>query len=241
LREGAFPRRWELSKRNPTEVFPGVYLVGGPGLTSSSDCLVYALDGQGEVALVDTGVGKSVGRILSNLEEVGLGGKPLGTVILTHCHVDHIGGVRGILQRARPRVVCHRGDLEAIETGEPGKTASSWYGIRLSRVKVDMVLEGEEEKVQVGSADLLCIHTPGHTPGSISILWERPQGRVLFGQDIHGPFMEEFGSDLAQWASSMRKLLALKADVLCEGHFGIFQPAREVERFILEQMRGNGF
>lgn len=230
-----------MSKGKPTEVFPGVYLVGGPGLTSPSDCLVYAVDGRSEVALVDTGAGRNPERLLSNLEEVGLWGKPLGTVILTHCHVDHIGGLKGILERARPRVVCHKGDLEAIQSGDPQKTASSWYGIRLPEVQVDLVLEGAEEEVKVGETLLLCIHTPGHTPGSISLLWEVPQGRVLFGQDIHGPFMREFGSDLTQWASSMRRLLELKADVLCEGHFGIFQPAREVERFILEQLRENGF
>ncbi len=230
-----------MSGRKPREVFPGVYLVGGPELTHPSDCLIYAVDGGKESALVDCGSGKSVGKLMANLERVGLGEKPISTVFLTHCHVDHIGGLGGIVKKLQPLVICHKGDLDAIETGEPEQTASPWYGIRLPKVKVDMVLEGEEEKVQVGSAELLCIHTPGHTPGSISILWDRPQGKVLFGQDIHGPFMEEFGSDLAQWASSMRRLLSLKADVLCEGHFGIFQPAREVERFILEQLRGNGF
>jgi len=39
----------------------------------------------------------------------------------------------------------------------------------------------------------------------------------------------------------MRRLLSLKADVLCEGHFGVFQPAVKVERFILEQVRIQGF
>lgn len=180
-------------------------------------------------------------KLLSNLEKVGLRGKPIGKIFLTHCHVDHIGGLEEILNKAHAKVICHRGDLEAIESGDPEKTASSWYGLRLPKVKVDLVLEGKEEMVQVGGAELLCVHTPGHTPGSISILWERPQGKVLFGQDIHGPFMEEFGSNLAQWASSMKKLLDFKPDVLCEGHFGVFQPAREVERFIREHLKIQGF
>lgn len=230
-----------MSESKPREVFPGVYLVGGPELTDPSDCLIYAVDGGKEVALVDCGAGNAVGKLVANLARVGLVDKPISKVFLTHCHVDHIGGLGEILKRARPKIICHRGDLEAIETEDPKKTASSWYGIRLPRVKVDLVLEGEEEIVQVGAAELLCIHTPGHTPGSISILWDRPQGKVLFGQDIHGPFMRDFGSNLAQWASSMRKLLTLRPDMLCEGHFGIFQPAEEVERFIEEHLRIHGF
>lgn len=223
------------------EVSAGVYLVGGPGITDPSDCLIYAVDGEEEIALVDCGAGRSVVEILENLDRLGLGAKPIAALILTHCHVDHIGGAGEFLRKRAATVVCHRGDLEAIESGDPRKTASSWYGVRLPGTRVDRVLEEEQEVLEVGSAKLQCIHTPGHTPGSISVVWERPEGKVLFGQDIHGPFMEEFGSDLAQWASSMRKLLALKADLLCEGHFGTFQPATEVEGFILRQLREHGF
>lgn len=223
------------------EVFAGVYLVGGPGITDSSDCLVYAVDGEEEIALVDCGAGRSVPRILENLESVGLGAKPLSALILTHCHVDHIGGASEFSRRRASRVVCHKGDLEAIESGDPRKTASSWYGVRLPKLQLDRVLEGEEEVLKVGKAELRCIHTPGHTPGSISVLWDRPEGKVLFGQDIHGPFMKDFGSDLELWAASMRKVLALKPDVLCEGHYGVFMPGLEVERFILGQLREHGF
>ncbi|MDD4161493.1 MAG: Zn-dependent hydrolase, partial [Methanothrix sp.] len=48
-------------------------------------------------------------------------------------------------------------------------------------------------------------------------------GRVLFGQDIHGPFSPAWGSDLTKWRTSMQKLIALNADVLCEGHAGIYR------------------
>jgi hypothetical protein len=56
--------------------------------------------------------------------------------------------------------------------------------------------------------------------------------RILFGQDIHGPFMSAFRSNIHDWRVSMARLIALKADILCEGHYGIFQPADRVERYI---------
>ncbi len=222
-------------------IVPGVFLVGGPEMTDPADCLVYAVDGGAEIALIDCGAGKSVGTILGNMKKAGLDPARLKTLILTHCHVDHIGGLPGILKHCSPRLVCHRGDADAIETADDSRTAASWYGLSLPPVRADLVLEGEEEIIRVGEADLRCIHTPGHTPGSISVLLETEAGRVLFGQDIHGPFLREFGSDLEQWAASMRRLLALKPDILCEGHFGIFRPWEEVKRFVMGHLREHGF
>jgi hypothetical protein len=55
--------------------------------------------------------------------------------------------------------------------------------------------------------------------------------RVLFGQDVHGPYILK-GSDPLQAKLSLQKLIDLEADILCEGHFGIYQPATEVKRYI---------
>ena len=88
-----------------------------------------------------------------------------------------------------------------------------------------------------GNEEIRCIHTPGHTPGSISIVLDRGGYRILFGQDIHGPFNKQFGSDIGQWKKSMAKLLALEADILCEGHFGIFRPKEYVRAYIRRYLK----
>ena len=97
--------------------------------------------------------------------------------------------------------------------------------------------KGEEGMLEGGASPLRWLHTPGHTPGSISLLVDNGLFRIIFGQDIHGPFYKSFGSDLDDWASSMHKLLELKADILCEGHFGIIHPAIEVRRYIEDYLR----
>ncbi len=55
---------------------------------------------------------------------------------------------------------------------------------------------------------------------------------VLFGQDIHGPYYREWGADPTQARVSLQRLIDLKADILCEGHSGVFQPAPIVESYI---------
>jgi glyoxylase-like metal-dependent hydrolase (beta-lactamase superfamily II) len=55
---------------------------------------------------------------------------------------------------------------------------------------------------------------------------------LVGGQDIHGPFNTSWGANLDQWQASMKKLIELKADILCEGHFGVYQPVAKVQKYI---------
>ena len=119
--------------------------------------------------------------------------------------------------------MAHELDLAAIEGENNDQTAASVYGIDYQPVKVDISIKGEAENQQLGDLEFNFVHTPGHTPGSISPYIDTKDGRVLFGQDIHGPFSPSWGSDLAAWRKSMEKLLESKADVLCEGHAGVYK------------------
>jgi glyoxylase-like metal-dependent hydrolase (beta-lactamase superfamily II) len=105
------------------------------------------------------------------------------------------------------------------------------YGVDYKPVKVDTILKGEREEMLLGDLKFNFLHTPGHTPGSISVYIDTKDGRVLFGQDIHGPFSPAWGSNLEAWRESMHKLIDLKADVLCEGHAGVYR-GKEIEEYI---------
>ena len=100
-------------------------------------------------------------------------------------------------------------------------------------------MKGDLEKIQLGQYEFQCVHTPGHTPGSISVLIKVDGIKILFGQDIHGPFYKSFGSNLDDYQKSMQKLIDLNIDILCEGHYGVIQPANEVSRFIKGHMDSN--
>jgi glyoxylase-like metal-dependent hydrolase (beta-lactamase superfamily II) len=163
-----------------------------------------------------------------------LGLKPskLTQIILTHCHIDHIGSATYFREKYKSEIVIHELDARALETGDSMKTAANWYGTTFPPTRVDRKLKGAHEILNFGQEDLHCLHTPGHTPGSISVYLDRAGQRILFGQDIHGPFNRAFDSDIAAWRKSMNVLLLLEADILCEGHFGIYQPKNKVRDYI---------
>jgi glyoxylase-like metal-dependent hydrolase (beta-lactamase superfamily II) len=116
-------------------------------------------------------------------------------------------------------------------------TAANWYETDFPPTPIDIRFRGEHEILRYGGEELHLLHTPGHTPGSMSLYLDRGGKRVLFGQDIHGPFLPSFGSDVGRWRKSMEKLLALDADILCEGHFGIFQTKDQVSKYIRNYLR----
>ncbi len=218
--------------KRKAEICPGVYQVGGDRWSDSDDCCVYLVDGGREAALIDAGAGRSTARIIDNIGQTGVDLQAIKYIIATHGHIDHIGGLKELQEYLQAQVVAHQLELPAIQDGRTHLTAASWYRIQYQKVTVDRILSGAREKIILGDLELTCLHTPGHTVGGISVYTDIAGQRVLFGQDIHGPFNKEWGSDMQQWRKSMQTLLDLEADILCEGHFGVYQPAKAVKKYI---------
>lgn len=214
------------------KITENIFIVGGPEITDGRDGCVYLIN-LGELILIDTGAGWSVDKIIKNIEKLGFDPKNLTKILLTHCHIDHIGGVPELKKRFGPKIYIHILDAPPLEKGDQILTAASWYQTTFPPTPVDVKFNSPEEVLRIGGEKIICLHTPGHTPGSICIYLDKEGKRVLFAQDLHGPLLEEFGSNLRDWDRSTKKLLELDADILCEGHFGIFKTKKEVKDYIL--------
>jgi glyoxylase-like metal-dependent hydrolase (beta-lactamase superfamily II) len=220
-----------------TSIAEGIYLIGGPDVSRSDDATSFIIDFNGELVMIDAGAGGSSRILQKNIEDIGLDPRSISTLILTHNHIDHIGSASYFRTNFGCKILIHELDANAIEEGDSARTAASCYGTNFPPTAVDRKLTGDQETLTFGSEELHCLHTPGHTPGSIAIYIDRDGKRILFGQDIHGPFLDIFGSDMNKWRKSMERLLFLDADILCEGHFGIFQPKENVKKYIMRYLR----
>ncbi|HPD58154.1 MAG TPA: MBL fold metallo-hydrolase [Smithellaceae bacterium] len=214
------------------EIVRGVFQIGGAGMTSADDAAVYLIDFADELVMIDSGAGSSFSQIINNIEVIGYNPTKLTKLILTHCHIDHIGSAPFFKKQYGTKIIIHELDVQPVETGDAVKTAATWYGADFPPTKIDEKLIGAKGVLNYGEDVLHWLHTPGHTPGSISLYLDRDGKRILFGQDIHGPFHKSFGSDINDWKKSMNKLLQLNADILCEGHFGIYQGKNSVREYI---------
>jgi len=90
----------------------------------------------------------------------------------------------------------------------------------------------KERKFEIGSLAVTMYHIPGHSPGSVALTVESEGKLVLFGQDVHGPLNDTLKSNRDDYIQSLEFLLSLDADILCEGHFGVYYGKEEVKDFI---------
>jgi glyoxylase-like metal-dependent hydrolase (beta-lactamase superfamily II) len=207
-------------------------------MTDSRDGCVYLLN-LDELILIDSGAGWSVDQIEKNIRSLGFDCSRLARVILTHCHIDHIGGAPLLRNRFGSQLCIHELDAIPVECGDPTMTAATWYQTTFPPTPIDFRLHSPET-IAIEGENVICLHTPGHTPGSISVYLDRDGKRILFAQDLHGPLIDEFGSNLDDWGRSTQKLLDLQADILCEGHFGIYSSKKKVKEYIMSYRRHYG-
>lgn len=221
--------------KNPFRVWKDVYQVGGSEISGPGDCSIYLIEVDEESILIDSGVGRSFDKLVRNIENLDLDPRKLKTLIATHNHIDHIGSLAKFKEKFGVEVIAHELDARGIESGRG--IGAELYGAEYTPCKVDLKLSKKEEGLKFGKYELRFLHVPGHTPGSIVCYLGIKDKRILFGQDIHGPYNLP-GADPIKAKKSLRKLIDLRADILCEGHFGIYRPKGEVEEYIRGYLEG---
>jgi glyoxylase-like metal-dependent hydrolase (beta-lactamase superfamily II) len=213
-------------------IMKNLWQVGGAGLTDPGDAAVYLMGCGDQAVLVDAGTGKAHETLVTNIDACLKKKVALTHLLLTHCHFDHTGGAQLLRQTYGCKILAHVKDAVYLETGDSEVTAASWYGSRMPSMVVDLKLEKQETDIVIGDRSVTALHWPGHSPGSLVYLTQVEDKLVLFGQDVHGPIHPALRSDAELYQASLRQLLALDADLLLEGHFGIIEGKGAVRRFI---------
>jgi hydroxyacylglutathione hydrolase len=134
------------------------------------NCVILGDANTREAIVIDPG--DEVERILATLKRHDL---KLRKIINTHTHIDHVGADAELRERTGAEVCLHKADLFLLENL---KRQASMIGLPTPRAsKVDAFLE-PGDAIQCGSMHLGVLHTPGHTPGSLTFEteWIGPQG-----------------------------------------------------------------
>jgi glyoxylase-like metal-dependent hydrolase (beta-lactamase superfamily II) len=214
------------------EITANLWQVGGAEHTSVEDAAIYLVRFGEKAALIDAGCGGAHDTLVSNISDVLPPEVQIEYLFLTHCHYDHTGGAEAVRDHYGCRIVTHELDAIYLEGGDSTVTAANWYGARIKPLLIDIKIKSREQTFPVGSGELTAYHCPGHSPGSVVYLAELNSRRVLFGQDVHGPLDAAFLSNRDDYKQSLKFLTGLDADILCEGHFGVYRGQIEVRQFI---------
>ena len=150
----------------PAKVFDNLYFVGTKFHSS------WALTGSEGIILIDTLYEyASDEAIVGGLKKLGLDPAKVKYVIVSHAHGDHVGGARLMQDRFGSRLVMGAPDWDAIE-----KSVNQYPD---GKPKRDIVA-ADGQKITLGDASVTLVLTPGHTPGTISMLFQvKDNGRPL--------------------------------------------------------------
>lgn len=218
------------------QIIEDLWQVGGAGFTSEEDAAIFLIRYGNEAAVIDAGCGGAHQKLVDNINAVLPVRVNITYLLLTHCHFDHTGGAEAVRAQYGCRIAAHSLDAVYLQDGNSEVTAASWYGAQMPRLAVDEIYSDAHRVFEVGGEKITARHCPGHTPGSVVYVAELQSQRILFGQDIHGPLHASFLSNQADYLQSLENLLELKADILCEGHFGVFRGKDQVDKFIRQYL-----
>lgn len=102
-------------------------------------------------------------------------------LILTHAHIDHIAGVREV-RAAFPALPIAIHDAERAWLGDPLLNLSSFSGQQVTAPEADRLLR-HGDRLELGGQSWEVRHTPGHSPGGIS-LYHAGSGQAVVGDAL---------------------------------------------------------
>ncbi len=137
-----------------------------------------------KITLIDTGVKGSEKKISEYLEKNNRKISDIETVILSHSHPDHIGSANKIKELTNCSIVAHENEAEWIEDinlQNKERPVPGFHNLVDHSVKIDGMLESGMELKAAENVTLKIIHAPGHSKGSVNILFK--EDRILFTAD----------------------------------------------------------
>ncbi|RPI38553.1 MAG: MBL fold metallo-hydrolase [Methanoregulaceae archaeon] len=153
------------------------------------DRFVYSYIILGEtITLIDTGVAGCERTIFATIRSAGRDPAEIALIVLTHSHPDHIGAAKAIRAVTGCSIAAHPAErrwIEDVELQNRERPVPGFATLVGGPVQLDHELDDGDaiEPDDTRAVDLQVLHTPGHSPGSIS-LWMESEGALFSGDAI---------------------------------------------------------
>lgn len=139
------------------------------------NCSVIADETTREAMVIDPG--DEIERVLEMVRRHGLTVK---TIVVTHAHIDHVGGANKLKQATGAPILMNQNDQALLKMLD---MQAAWIGVRPpGAVKIDSNI-ADADKIKVGQHEASVLHTPGHTEGSVCLYFE-PEKKLIAGDTL---------------------------------------------------------
>ena len=191
-----------------------------------NNCNSYLIGGDVPV-LIDPGHQHLVKNLINQMEKDKNRFEDIRLIFATHVHPDHFEATQ-TFARAGVLLALHPEEEKFMK--EAGGEFYRGFGMEMPEIKVDFFLK--EGELKLGAKTLQVLHTPGHSPGSISLYW--PEKKALFTGDVvfaMGVGRTDFpGGDGNLLRDSIERLARLDAEWLLSGHGEVLKGKKNIQR-----------
>jgi glyoxylase-like metal-dependent hydrolase (beta-lactamase superfamily II) len=217
----------------------------------------YVVRGDG-VIVIDAGQPGKAADFASELEAAGIDSSEVRLIVLTHGHWDHIGSAMEIRALTGAPLAMHRAEAGAVkEAPVPLSPGVTRWGrtlnvlqrpilrfVKVPPVEIDLELDDDDMSLEDYGVAGRIIHTPGHSPGSVSVLLD--SGEAFVGDLAmnrlplrRSPGLPIFAGDRSAVIDSWKHLLALGASTIYPAHGEAF-PAVVMEIAVSDATAATG-
>ncbi|HOK26594.1 MAG TPA: MBL fold metallo-hydrolase [Bacteroidales bacterium] len=197
----------------------------------------YLLRGSKGIVMVDSGPPSKIRAFKKKLSKLYILPGDIKLLLLTHAHFDHAGLSNEIQNFTDARVMIHRYEWNALEKGQYfdrtgidlwGKISGIFLSFFARKIffplpRPDLIVGDEDISLLDYGVDGTVIHTPGHTPGSLSVVLKT--GEAFVGSMAHAGFpyrtkpgFPVFATDLGELKKSWKKLIDYGARIIFPAH-----------------------
>ncbi|MCL6544279.1 MAG: MBL fold metallo-hydrolase [Bryobacteraceae bacterium] len=193
------------------------------------NCSLFGDETSREAIVIDPG--DDVEEILRRLQRHGL---RLRAIVITHAHLDHIGGAAALKKRTGAPIYLNQRDLPILDQVE---MQAAWLGVEPpEKPAIDADL-GDGDELRLGESSFLVLHTPGHTPGSVG-LWIPAENKLIAGDTL---FRESIGRTDLPGGDGRRILVSIREKFLPLPEDAIVVPGHGPLTTLAHERRHNYF
>ena len=155
---------WE-SYMVPFRVFGNLYFVG------TKPASAHLIDTGNGLILLDSGYPETLYLIMDSIRELGFNPYDITLILHSHGHIDHIGGTRALVELTGAKSAIGRADLDYV-TGKRDLTFAKELGMSFDGYFEPDQLLDDGDVIKLGNTNITCVHTPGHTEGTMSFFFD---------------------------------------------------------------------
>ena len=209
----------------PFRIAGNLFYIGNADVSS------HLIDTNDGLILIDTAYPQTVYMLLEAIRRLGFDPDHIRYILHCHAHYDHCGGTRAIIELTGAKTAMGKDDIEILEN-KPELTWAPEYGTEFYETfDVDIPLV-DGQVISLGNTSVKCVHTPGHTPGATSFIFQTEEGGSEYTVGMHGgpgrntltdEFLSKHSLPLSnrdEYMRSVERLRAFEVDVFIGAHPG---------------------